>query len=170
VVTTHTLGEKAGIVSGCALLVDYMLTITVSIAACGDALFNFLPMKFYEFKLPFEYLLIRILIILNLRGVKESFTLLAPVFLTFIVTHIFMLGNGIFSHLVEIQPVTQGLHENFQHGISSLGGMGMILLFLHAYSHGGGTYTGIEAVSNGLQMMREPKVQSGSGRRGKRSM
>jgi amino acid transporter len=68
VVATHTLGEKAGIISGGALLVDYMLTITVSIAACGDALFSFLPMRFHEFKLPFEFLLIAILIILNLRG------------------------------------------------------------------------------------------------------
>jgi amino acid transporter len=161
VVATHTLGEKAGVISGCALLVDYMLTITVSIAACGDALFSFLPMKFYEFKLPFDFFLIVILIILNLRGVKESVTLLAPIFLTFIVTHIFMLGYGIFSHVDEIQPITQGLYENFQHGLSALGGMGMVLLFLHAYSLGGGTYTGIEAVSNGLQMMREPRVRSG---------
>jgi amino acid transporter len=161
VVATHTLGENAGVISGCALLVDYMLTITVSIASCGDALFSFLPVKFHEFKLPFELLLIVILIILNLRGVKESVKILAPIFLTFIVTHIFMLGYGIFSHVDEIQPITQGLRENFQHGLSALGGMGMFLLFLHAYSLGGGTYTGIEAVSNGLQMMREPRVQSG---------
>jgi amino acid transporter len=161
VVATHTLGEKAGVISGCALLVDYMLTITVSIAACGEAFFSFLPMRFHEFKLPFEFFLIILLIILNVRGIKESVTLLAPIFLTFIVTHIFMLGYGIFSHLDEIQPITRGLHENFQHGLSALGGMGMFLLFLHAYSLGGGTYTGIEAVSNGLQMMREPRVQSG---------
>lgn len=51
VVATHTLGEKAGVISGCALLVDYMLTITVSIAACADALFSFLPMEFHEFKI-----------------------------------------------------------------------------------------------------------------------
>ncbi|MEM4721941.1 MAG: amino acid permease, partial [Candidatus Methanomethylicaceae archaeon] len=72
VVATYTIGEKAGVISGCALLVDYMLTITVSIAACGDALFSFLPIGIHPFKLPFEILLIVVLIILNLRGVKES--------------------------------------------------------------------------------------------------
>lgn len=82
VVATHTLGEKAGVLSGCALLVDYMLTINVSIVACGDALFSFLPTEIHSFKLPFEILLIVVLIILNLRGVKESVIILAPIFLT----------------------------------------------------------------------------------------
>src|SRR5512137_3026690 len=45
IVATHTLGEKAGVVSGSALLVDYVLTITVSITSCGDALFSFIPLE-----------------------------------------------------------------------------------------------------------------------------
>ena len=161
IVATHTLGEKAGVISGCALLVDYMLTITVSIASCADALFSFLPMEVHQFKLPFEAFLIILLIVLNLRGVKESVTILAPIFIVFIVTHAFMLGYGILTHLDDIRPISREFHGNFQHGLSTLGGLGMFLLFLHAYSLGGGTYTGIEAVSNGLQIMREPRVQSG---------
>ena len=51
IVATHTLGAKAGVVSGSALLVDYVLTITVSIAACGDALFSFLPMGLHGYKM-----------------------------------------------------------------------------------------------------------------------
>ncbi len=161
VVASHTLGEKAGVVSGAALLVDYMLTITISIAACGDALFSFLPLKFHPYKLPFEIFLIVFLIILNMRGVKESVMVLAPIFLTFIVTHVLMLGYGIFTHLGDVAPIASELKGNFQQGLSTLGGMGMLLLFLHAYSLGAGTYTGIEAVSNGLQIMRDPKVQTG---------
>ena len=161
IVATHTLGEKAGVVSGCALLVDYMLTITVSIAACADALFSFLPMNLHPFKLSFEIFLIFLLIVLNLRGVKESVTVLAPIFITFILSHAFMLGYGILTHLDNVQPIAREFHGNFQHGLTTLGGLGMFLLFLHAYSLGGGTYTGIEAVSNGLQIMREPRVQSG---------
>ena len=95
VVASHTLGEKAGVVSGSALLVDYMLTITVSIASCTDALFSFLPMGLHHLKLPFSIFLILILIILNLRGVKESVTVLAPIFIIFLVTHALMLGYGI---------------------------------------------------------------------------
>ena len=161
VVATHTLGEKAGVVSGSALLVDYVLTITVSIASCTDALFSFLPIGLHQFKLPFAIILILLLIILNLRGVKESVTLLAPIFIVFLVTHALMLGYGIFTHLGDVKPIVNEFQGNFRQGLSVLGGTGMLLLFLHAYSLGGGTYTGIEAVSNGLQMMREPRVQSG---------
>ena len=161
VVATHTLGEKAGVLSGCALLVDYMLTIAISIAACGDALFSFLPSELHLFKLPFEVLLIAILIILNLRGVKESVIFLAPIFLTFIITHALMLGYGILTHIRDIGPISEELRKEFQHGVFMLGRWGLFLLFLHAYSLGGGTYTGIEAVSNGLQIMREPRVHTG---------
>jgi hypothetical protein len=54
----------------------------------------------------------------------------------------------------------QSVNRGFSHGASSLGLVGMLLLFVHAYSMGGGTYTGIEAVSNGLPIMREPRVQT----------
>jgi amino acid transporter len=161
IVATHTLGPKAGVLSGNALLVDYMLTITVSIAACGDALFSFLPLGFHEYKLFFELFLILVLIVLNLRGVKESVTILAPIFVVFVITHIFMIGYGILSHLGQIGPVFHGIKTDFNSGLASMGGLGMLALFLRAYSLGGGTYTGIEAVSNGMQILREPKVQTG---------
>ena len=161
IVATHTLGEKAGVISGSALLVDYMLTITVSIAACGDALFSFLPLGFHSYKIFFELFLILILIVMNIRGVKESVTMLAPIFIVFVTTHIFMISYGILSHLPQLGPVARDINANFNIGLSSLGGIGMLALFLRAYSLGGGTYTGIEAVSNGLQIMREPRVQTG---------
>ena len=72
-----------------------------------------------------------------------------------------MLGYGIFSHLGGLGPVVNSFHTNFTNDLSTIGGMGIFLLFLRAYSLGGGTYTGIEAVSNGLQIMREPKVHTG---------
>jgi amino acid transporter len=161
IVATHTLGAKAGVLSGSALLVDYMLTITVSIAACGDALFSFLPLQYHGYKIFFQLFLIIVLIVMNLRGVKESVTMLAPIFIVFVLTHVFMIGYGILSHLPQIGPVAHEIQSNFNIGLSSLGGLGMLALFLRAYSFGGGTYTGIEAVSNGLQIMREPKVQTG---------
>lgn len=161
IVATHTLGEKAGVISGCALLVDYMLTITVSIVSCGDAIFSFFPVQYQEYKIPFEILAIMLLVVLNLRGVKESVTFLAPIFLTFVVTHLFMISYGIFSHLPRIVPVVHGIRGDFKQGIATLGMGGLTLLFLRAFSMGGGTYTGIEAVSNGLQILREPRVHNG---------
>jgi amino acid transporter len=161
IVATQTLGEKAGVVSGAALLVDYMLTITVSIVSCGDAIFSFLPPSWQEYKIPFDVAAILLLVILNLRGVKESVTFLAPIFLTFFLTHVFMIGYGILSHVPQIGPVVANVRDGLQGGLATLGAGGLILLFLKAFSMGGGTYTGIEAVSNGLQIMREPRVQTG---------
>ena len=160
-VASHTLGEKAGVVSGAALLVDYVLTITVSVAACGDALFSFLPAPMHAYKMAFSVALILILVVLNLRGVKESVTALTPIFVTFFITHILLIGYGIFSHTFEVAPVIKDIHNGFQTDLGTIGLMGVLAIFVRAYSLGAGTYTGIEAVSNGLQVMREPRVQTG---------
>jgi len=161
IVSTHMLGKRAGVVSGSALLVDYMLTISISIAACSDAVFSFLPVGFQQLKLIFSILLIIILIVLNIRGVKESVTILAPIFMIFIITHGVLLGYGILSHTDRVGPVMDEIGRSLNYDLSTIGLAGVLLILLHAYSLGGGTYTGIEAVSNGLQIMREPKVQTG---------
>jgi amino acid transporter len=161
IVATHTLGEKAGVLSGSALLVDYMLTITVSIVACGDAIFSFFPASAQPFKTPFEIMAILFLVVINLRGVKESVTMLAPIFVVFVLTHALLIGYGIIKHVPEIGAVAGKISTGFQGGLATLGLGGMALLFLRAFSMGGGTYTGIEAVSNGLQILREPRVHNG---------
>jgi len=68
-------------------LVDYVLTITTSIAAGGEAVFSNLPQSVHSLKLPVEFAVIGLLTVLNLRGVKESVRLLVPVFLIFLATH-----------------------------------------------------------------------------------
>ncbi len=161
VVATELIGRSAGVVSGCALIVDYILTITVSIAGGGDALFSLLPYSMHYWKLPVEFGAIFFLIVMNLRGVKESVTVLIPVFLTFVVTHVLLILSGIFIHLPEVPAIAHEVHQGFQTGLAQLGGWGLFLVFLHAYSLGGGTYTGIEAVSNGVGILREPKVETG---------
>lgn len=161
IVATHTLGKQAGVVSGSALLVDYILTITVSIAACGDAIFSFLPDQFQSFRLLFKCSLILVLIILNLRGVKESVMILAPIFLLFIVTHVLLLGYGILSNVSSIGSHVTTFSTNLNTDLSAIGFVGILLIFMRAFSLGAGTYTGIEAVSNGLPIMRDPKVQTG---------
>ncbi|KAA0891656.1 APC family permease [Oryzomonas rubra] len=161
IVATHMLGEKAGVVSGSALLVDYVLTITVSIAACVDAMFSYIPHQFHQYKVPFTCFLAVVLIVLNIRGVKESISILAPIFAIFVVTHILMLLDGIFTHTDRFAPLARDFQSGLHHDLSTIGFFGILLLFMRAYSLGGGTYTGIEAVSNGLQIMREPRVQTG---------
>lgn len=161
VVASRTIGEKAGLLSGCALIVDYILTISVSIASCGDAIFSYVPSNLHSLKLPFEFLIILILIIINIRGVKESITLLTPIFIIFILSHLLLIGYGIFSHYNDFPKIYTSLNTHFNLDMSSIGLFGISAIFLHAFSLGGGTYTGIEAVSNGLQTLREPRVENG---------
>jgi amino acid transporter len=161
IVATHTISNDAGVISGCALLVDYMLTITVSLVSCSDAIFSFLPLPFQKHKLIFVGFLIVLLVVLNLRGVKESVTFLAPIFVIFVITHILLIGSGIFSHISEVKPLVGELKGNLQTGLASVGFIGLMAIFLRAFSMGAGTFTGIEAVSNGMQIMREPRVQTG---------
>ncbi len=161
IVATHTISQRAGVVSGSALLIDYMLTITVSIAACADAIFSFLPYSYQPYKLLAACLLIIILIEMNLRGVKESIITLAPIFLVFIAAHALLLGYGIFAHAPQISVVADGFQTGLSQDLAAVGIIGVLAVFLRAYSLGGGTYTGIEAVANGMQIMREPKVHTG---------
>jgi amino acid transporter len=161
IVATHTISKDAGVISGCALLVDYMLTITVSLVSCGDAMFSFLPLPLQKYKLIFVSFLIVLLVILNLRGVKESVTFLAPIFIVFVLTHILLIGYGIFSHLGQVEPLVVEIRGNLQTGMTTVGFLGLLAIFLRAFSMGAGTYTGIEAVSNGMQIMREPRVHTG---------
>ncbi len=161
VVATKLLGEKAGVVSGNALLVDYVLTITTSIAAAGDALFSFLPAGWVAVKLPAEALIILGLTTLNIRGVKESVLALTPIFILFLVTHVWLIGYGIAAHATHLPAEMHAVGTGVRSGLTTLGIGGMLLLAMRAYSLGGGTYTGLEAVSNGLPIMREPKVHTG---------
>lgn len=172
-VATRLLGRGAGVVSGSALVIDYVLTISISIAAGADAIFSFLPhawattrvLNVLPAKLIVELVTIVLLLLLNLRGIRESVTILAPIFLTFLATHAVLIGGVIIGHVDDLPRVAQEVRSGFARGLEAppvgLGFIGMLALFLRAYSLGGGTYTGIEAVSNGLPIMREPKVQTG---------
>jgi amino acid transporter len=160
VVASKLLGARFGVVSGAALLVDYVLTVSVSIAAAADATFSFLPPAWHTWKLPLEFAAIGALTLLNMRGVKESVTTLAPIFVAFLVTHVILLVGVIGGHAWELPGVARDVHAGYRSGMAELGLAGLAALFMRAYSMGAGTYTGIEAVSNGLQIMREPKVQT----------
>ncbi|HEY9153546.1 MAG TPA: amino acid permease [Opitutaceae bacterium] len=158
VVATKLLGSWAGVVSGCALLVDYILTITTSMAAAIDQIFSFVPAEYFHWKVPIECGLIVLLVIMNLRGVKESVAVVVPIFLFFVITHIVLLVGCVvvYRHdlIARSAHISSAIHQDFR----QLGIWTIFLLFINAYSRGAGTYTGIEAVSNGVPIMREPRI------------
>jgi amino acid transporter len=160
-VATKLVGPYLGLVSGCALILDYVLTIAMSVASGVDALASFLPLGVQPYKLWAAAFFIAVLIIINLRGIKEAIQILLPIFLGFVATHLVLIVYGIVahgSHLPQVIPNTLSETAALAQGIgwSSVAGM---LLF--AYSQGGGTYTGLEAVSNNVNMLAEPRVRTG---------
>ncbi len=159
-VATKLLGPRFGVVSGCALIVDYILTISVSVVSGVDAIFNLLPGHFQSLKLETALAVLVLLVILNLRGVKESVTFLLPIFLVFCLTHLVLIMTAVIGHFTELPRVLHGTVHDFRGGVSAIGFVPMLFILLRAYSMGGGTYTGIEAVSNGVQILREPRVHN----------
>src|SRR5438128_3054494 len=161
IVTARLIGPRAGVVSGAALLIDYVLTCTTSVAAGGEAIFSNFPEEWHPWKLPVELTAIALLTVLNLRGVKESIRVLMPIFLTFLVTHALLIAGSVGFHLARADEVARSVSNGLSHDLGTMGFIALALLFLRAYSLGAGTYTGIEAVSNGLSIMREPRVLTG---------
>jgi hypothetical protein len=161
IVASKLLGEKAGVVSGSALVIDYVLTITVSIAAGADAIFSFLPVAWLPYKFEFISLVLSFLIWINLRGVKESVLALTPIFLAFLLTHVPLVLYAVFRHLPDLPAVGARVSSDLGAASSEMGWLGVGALLLRAYSMGAGTYTGIEAVSNSMQTLREPRVHTG---------
>jgi len=161
VVATKLLGPIFGLVSGCALVVDYMLTISISISSGVEAVLSFLPPGYFQYKLTFILLITLGLILLNLRGVKESVATLTPIFVLFFISHAAVIIYGIFSHVSATPTLFLDTIRETRQGIQQLGLGTMAFILLRGYSLGAGTYTGIEAVSNGLQILRPPQVKTG---------
>ncbi len=160
-VASKLLGEGAGVTSGSALLVDYVLTITTSVASGVDALWSLMPPHLSAWRMPVAIMVLTALVVLNLRGVKESVTILSPIFFIFLVAHAFLIGGGIFQGLAHPAARHMDIVARTHSDLKFMGLFALLALFFRAYSLGGGTYTGIEAVSNGLPMMREPRVETG---------
>lgn len=160
-VASQLLGPMFGVISGSALIVDYVLTIAISTASATEALYSFFPLDLQFTKLPLECGVIFLFIILNLRGMKESIHVVMPLFLGFVVTTLALIIYGLATHGHSMPYVA---HQSFHQAHALSGHVGTLLMLafiLHAYSLGSGTYTGIEAVSNNVNKLVEPRVKTG---------
>jgi amino acid transporter len=155
IVATKSLGRYPGLLCGCALLVDYALTISISMAAGVEALlsFPFIPKHWHAARFGLIVAATLGLMLLNLRGVKESIKILLPVFIGFLITHAIAITWALVSHGGEVGTTLDASAT----GARSLGWAALPIL-LNAYTVGAGTYTGIEALSNSVPMLREPRV------------
>ena len=159
-VATRLLNPYVGLVSGCALVVDYILTIIVSIASGTDAIFSLFPVSWGDYKIYVEAASIILLLMLNLRGMKEAIQVLMPIFMGFVITHFILIIYGIVAHSKGLSVVIPSSMHQSHELVRSMGLLTVIGLTLHSYSLGAGTYTGIEAVSNNVQRLAEPRVST----------
>ncbi len=160
-VASKLIHPNAGAIAGSALIVDYILTIAVSVTAGVDALFSLLPTPWEIMRIYVAIMAIVLLVMMNLRGVKESVLTLLPIFMIFVVTHVGLVSFGFISHLPDFpRRAMEGLHTA-QNVLDNHGGWMLLMALLHAFSMGAGTLTGIEAVANGMLVLKEPRVKTG---------
>ncbi|MCS7008586.1 MAG: APC family permease, partial [Chthoniobacterales bacterium] len=159
-VASKLLSPQAGAIAGSALLVDYVLTIATSIASGMDAVFSLLPVEWSGFKLWVASALLLGMVVLNLRGVKESVVPIVPVFFLFLLTHVVAILAAVVINFDQLGEIFRQCAGDFSRTREEIGLMGVLVLLLHAYSLGGSSYTGIEAVSNSMGSLREPRVET----------
>ena len=160
-VASQLLSPAIGMVSGCALLIDYALTISLSISSGAEAIFSFFPPGFFHYRIFFAFLGVIVLTALNLRGAKESVVPLLPVFMLFVGCHVLAILYTLIAYSPQVGAMAHQTANEVSTVTSQVGLWGLLVIILRAYSMGAGTYTGIEAVSNGLPILREPKVKTG---------
>jgi len=161
-VSTQLLGPYAGLVTGAALVVDYVLTIAISVASGVDAMFSLLPIDWQPYKVTVGLALILALMVMILRDVRESIAVLMPVFLGFLILHAALIIYGVAAQADRIPLLLPEAIEDTRSLVEiGSGWASVVAIVLLAYSLGGGTYTGIEAVSNNPERLAEPRVHTG---------
>ncbi len=158
-VSKDNLGRNASLIAASALLVDYVMTVAVSIAASVENLVSAFP-ELHEYTVPLCVAFIAILTVMNLRGVRESGTLFAIPTYGFIISVFIMLGAGFWQVINGHTPVAESASFGFVE--VSPTGAALIILLLRAFASGCTSLTGVEAVSNGVPTFQKPKSSNAS--------
>lgn len=155
VVSKENLGMNAGLFAGGSLLVDYILTVAVSISAGTDAITSAFP-HLHPYNVVIAILLVIFITILNLRGITESASILAyPVYL-FVLALFILIGVGIFN--IVTGNVSAELHAPIGTPVAGIS----LFLLLRAFSSGSSALTGVEAISNAIPNFKNPAPKNAS--------
>jgi amino acid transporter len=149
VVSKENLGEKAGLIAGGSLLVDYILTVAVSVSAGTDAITSAFP-SLHPHTVFIACILVVFITILNLRGITESATILAyPVYL-FVIALFILIIVGIYKIMTGHIPATH--HVSIGTPVQGI----TLFLLLRAFASGCSALTGVEAISNAIPNFKDP--------------
>jgi amino acid transporter len=159
-VVTTNLGHTAGLTVASALLVDYVLTVAVSMASAMSNIGSAVPLV-SQHKVLFAVIAILVLASLNLRGIRESGTAFAIPTYAFMIGMYIMLGWGLFQIFVLGTPLraeSANFEMHSEHG--EVLGFALVFLIARAFSSGSAALTGVEAISNGVPAFRKPKSRN----------
>jgi len=164
IVAKENLGINAGLVAGASLLVDYVLTVAVSIAAGVAAITSMVQGTRYAWldhhKVALCLIFIAFIAVANLRGVRESGSLFAAPTYAFLISFLFMIGYGLFSYYMYGGAVPLPGPEEIKtaegYSVQPL----TLFLILGAFSNGCAALTGIEAISNGVPAFKKPEAKN----------
>jgi len=156
-VAHRNLGEKAGLVVASALLVDYVMTVVVSVASGVDNIISAIP-ELDPFRVELAVIFVIILAAVNLRGVSESSKAFAVPTYLFIGSVFVMIVVGLTRTVLGNPPVAES--AQYQVDAESLTQAGVILLLLRSFASGCSALTGVEAIANGVPAFRRPKVRN----------
>ncbi|WVE61338.1 APC family permease [Enterococcus faecium] len=153
VVSSENLGKNAGLISGGSLLIDYMLTVAVSVSAGAEAITSAVP-ALYGHQVAISVTIVLLLMMLNLRGLRESASfLLFPVY-TFILVISLLIVVGLYNIVTGAVPLqATALPGAAVPGVS-------IALILRAFSSGSSSLTGVEAISNAVPFFKKPRAKN----------
>lgn len=156
IVSTENLSPSMGLLAGGSLLIDYMLTVAVSVSSGADAITSAFP-AFKNFNLEIAIALVLLLMLMNLRGLRESArSLMVPVYL-FIISTMFLIVYGAFQIVTGQLPYHATAHVGVVvPGVS-------IILLLRAFTSGSASLTGVEAISNAVPFFKKPKENNAAG-------
>lgn len=156
VVSSENLGKNAGLISGGSLLIDYMLTVAVSVSAGAEAITSAIP-ALYNHQVGISVLIVVLIMMLNLRGLRESAGFLVfPVYL-FIGIITILIFIGLFNILTGAVPLNAtAVPGTVVPGIS-------LALILRAFSSGSSSLTGVEAISNAVPFFKKPRAKNAAG-------
>ncbi len=156
IVSKENLGTVPGLVAAASLLIDYVLTVSVSVTAGVVAITSALP-SLRDQAVPLAMVSVLLLTLANLRGVKEAGSVFAVPTYAFVASVLVMIGLGLFRCLSGC-PVAEPL-EPAQHLATAAGPISLFVI-LHAFSSGSTALTGVEAISNGVPAFRRPQADN----------
>lgn len=155
IVAKENLGETASLVAGASLLVDYILTVAVSVSAGIAAISAAVP-GLQGHNVLLTVVAITLIALANLRGVKESGALFAVPTYGFIAAMLLLIGTGFARWLAGAGPATPAEIQAGAHEAQNLAGLALVWVFMRAFSAGCTALTGVEAISNGVTAFKEP--------------